>query len=798
MDLPIFASRDEIIKLLLEHQVVIVVGETGSGKTTQTPLFLYEAGFANGKKIGVTEPRKIAAISVAAFVAKQLGTQLGDLVGYQIRFDDMTADRTKIKFMTDGILLRELQIDPDLTKYSVIMIDEAHERSKNIDFTLGLLKETLKRRKDFKVVVASATIDQKKFSRYFDNAPVVNVSGRTFPVDILYDERDYDPMNVIDAVVNKVGSIHCSGGHGDILVFMTGEDEIRKVITGIEKLELSGLVPLPCYGTLSPEDQQKIFDVYPGERKVVVATNIAETSITVEGVVYVVDGGFVKQLNFHPEIGIESLDVEEHSQAGCNQRAGRAGRTQAGVCYRMFTEENFSNRPKFTEPEIRRSNLSGVVLMMEDIGIEKVIEFDFVDPPELNAFREAYETLIALGAIERDKKGLTEIGKAMAGLPLEPRISRMVLEAEKHNCMSSVVTIASFLSVRNVFNRPKGKEMEADRAHQAFKDKRSDLLTYLNIWHEYAESRFSMGWCHENFLNGKSLKEVESIQRQLFDILRRRGIEISQNGSDEDVLKAVTAGLIFNLFQEDGGHSYSAVLRICPGVYIHPSSTLINANPKWMVVTNITATTKVFARGCSNVNAGWLVELLPRFFTFRGDWEIVDFDANGNGVEIKREVVYKNEAHAGYARKIVSLEEADAIQQRKIFEAELSGWIRLSFTENEESFSSRYVTEYRGQKIRATRFHGIEEGVPYYCKLLPYSMIFDSGTNMTRADVEFKVFNFFPVVLPEPEVQEEVVDILVEVIPESVSKPEAPQQVSETTFADLAAQWGIKAGKLKK
>ncbi|MDP3764012.1 MAG: ATP-dependent RNA helicase [bacterium] len=794
-NLPIFDSKEEIVDLLLGNKVVIVVGETGSGKTTQTPLFLYEAGFADGKKIGVTEPRKIAATSVAAFVAKQLGTKLGEVVGYQVRFDDTTADSTQIKFMTDGILLRELQTDPDLNKYSVVMIDEAHERSKNIDFILGLLKGALVRREDLKVVIASATIDQKKFSRYFDNAPIVNVSGRTFPVDVHYTENDYSSDDIVDGVVKKIEVIHRYGDHGDILVFMTGEDEIRKVITGLEKLALSGLVPLPCYGTLSPDDQQKIFNDYPGERKVVVATNIAETSITVEGVVYVVDGGYIKQLNFHPEMGIESLDVVKHSQSGCDQRAGRAGRTQAGVCYRMFTKENFEARPKFTEPEIRRSSLAGVVLMMEDIGIENVIGFDFIDPPELKTFREAYETLIALGAIERGKKGLTEVGRRMAQLPLEPRIAKMVLEAEKYNCMSSVITIASFLSVRNIFNRPRGKEIEADKAHKDFKDSRSDLLTYLNIWFEYASSGYSMSWCHQNFLNGRSLNEVGNIRRQLVDILQRNGIEISENGTDEDVMKAVTAGLIFNLFRNMGfGYSYSAILRSCPDVYIHPSSILINGGSRWVVVTDIIETSKIFARGCSSVEVGWLPELVPHLFSFKGEWEIVSLLPDGDGVEVRREVFFNKEERVGYANTVVSLEEADTIQQRKIDEAELNGLIKLSFVEKSYGLSTAYIAERGREMYRATQWYGIDEGVPYYCRILPYDSIFDNGTGGRRVEIRFRLFE-----LPS---MPENIQVVEEVTAEVPVKKEIPvalkRQVDESDFAKLADMWGVKAGKINK
>jgi RNA helicase HrpA len=526
-ELPILAKKKEILDAIRANQVTIVVGETGSGKTTQIPIFLYEDGYAtNDRRVGVTQPRRIAATSVAAFVAKQIGTELGDAVGYQIRFDDQTADTTQVKFMTDGILLQEIQTDTELSQYSVIMVDEAHERSENIDFLLGLLKDLLKRRSDLKVVVTSATIDEQKFSRYFGNAPIVNVSGRMYPVDIIWSDTDYSERQMVNEVVSQVAHIHQTQPSGDILVFMTGRDDIMAVIAGLEKRELEDLLPLPVYGELSTEDQQKIFSRYLGKRKVVVATNIAETSITVDGVVYVVDSGFIKQSNFHSDTGIKSLDVVEHSQAGCNQRAGRAGRVQSGVCYRMYTNLNFKSRPAFTTPEILRVSLADVVLKMENIGIENIEEFDFIDPPDREAFHEAYETLIALGAIHRGVKGLTDIGRAMARLPLDPRIARMVLEAEKHGCVKNVATVAAFLSVRNVFVRPKDSEWEADAAHEQFKDEKSDAITFLNIWKRYEASNFDGSWCYRNFLNAKTMGEVRRIREQLFSILQHHGMQL--------------------------------------------------------------------------------------------------------------------------------------------------------------------------------------------------------------------------------------------------------------------------------
>lgn len=723
MELPILASRTVFVDAIRENQVVIVVGETGSGKTTQLPVFLYEEGFANGKRIGVTEPRRIAAISVAEFVADSLMTMPGQVVGYKIRFDDTTADETSIKFMTDGILLRELQEDPDLTAYSVIMVDEAHERSQNIDFILGLLKDLLKRREDLKVVVASATIDQNKFSHYFWDAPVVSVSGRMFPVEVVWSDFYVSDMYMAQEVVKMVASIHTSTNDGDILVFMTGEDNIRKVVEGLEELKLSGAVILPIYGNLPPEDQRKIFLTYPGRRKIVVATNIAETSITIDGVVYVVDSGLIKQTGFDPLSGIQSLDTVDHSQAGCNQRAGRAGRTRPGVCYRMYMEKEFGRRPKYTEPEIRRTSLASIVLAMEDIGIEDIVGFDFVDPPEPGAFREAYETLIALGAIERGKKGLLPMGKAMAKLPLDPRISRMVLEADRYHCVEAVTTIAAFLSVRTIFARPKGKEDEADKAHGYFKSKHqdSDLMVYLEVWNEYEASGFSASWCFANFLNGKSLGEVNKIRKQLIERLEANGIEITSNGSDEEIMKAVAAGLVYNLFRkEDAFRSfhYNGALRECPFVFIHPGSALFGySSPQWFVAANIVQTSKVFARNCSGVDLGWLPEIAPQVASFGEIHEVVSVIPDRSKTVVNRDVLFHG-ISAGHANVEVSFDTARKIQERMIAEAKQKGWVRFRF---QKEFDSISVYRHYAARVNGTTYVAYSLGGPedaeYYCSL---------------------------------------------------------------------------------
>ncbi|MBI2108645.1 MAG: ATP-dependent RNA helicase [Parcubacteria group bacterium] len=743
LELPIFAHREEIVNAARENSVVIVVGETGSGKTTLLPRFLYESGIGEGGVIGITEPRRIAATSVARFVAEEMGSELGKVVGYQVRFDDRTDGETPIKFMTDGILLREFQVDPDLRKYSVIMVDEAHERSCNIDFILGLLKNLLKRRDDLTVVVSSATIDAEKFSQYFGGAPVIEVSGRMYPVDIVWADRDYSEETIACAISEKILNIHRTEAEGDVLVFMTGAKDIGEVVELLKQSVVSNLMILPVHAGLSPEDQQKIFHSFPGKRKVVVATNIAETSITIDGIVYVIDSGFVKQKHFHPESGIESLDVVHHSQAGCNQRTGRAGRTGPGFCFRMYTEKNFNRRPLFTEPEIRRISLAGVVLLMESIGIENVADFDFIDPPDSEAFHEAYETLIALGAIKPGEKGLTDMGREMARLPLDPKIARMVLEAKKHGCVKNIATIAAFFSVRSVFPRPKDKEYEADRAHTQFKNPKSDALTFLNAWKAYEESEFDRDWCFKNFLHSKSLWEAKNIREQLLSILERSGVEITESEDKNVVMKSVAAGLAYNLFRHGSRHAYSGVMRDLQEIFIHPGSSVFGfGSPTWMVASEIVETTKRFARTVSSVEAAWLPELAPSRFRY-GLQRIVSCFEGDPIASVQQEILYRyndyrgeeQETKVGIRESDVSVAEARKIQENCIAEAQKNSWVPLVFRPGH--FSMEAVCD--GVRYQLETLPAVNPLVRkvYYCKIRTSSF----GGDMV-ADPQFPLFSF--------------------------------------------------------
>jgi HrpA-like RNA helicase len=613
LELPILKYAREIKETVSSHQTAIIVGETGSGKTTQIPLILRETIPPN-EKIAITQPRRVAARSVARYVAEKVGCRIGEEVGYQVRFEDHTTEGTRINFITDGILLRKIQEDPLLRDYSVVMIDEAHERSLNIDFALGLLKRLQRKRTaaglpPLKIVVASATLEKEKFARYFGDSPIVEVPGRLYPVEIHYEkERVYDYPK---AAAEKVKMIVEQNKEGDILIFMPGEEEIYKTIKEIEALKLPGIITLPLFGQMSPEDQDRIFEKMSG-RKVIVATNIAETSVTVPGIRYVIDSGLIKQIEFDPQSAIETLAVRPQVKSGCIQRAGRAGRLAPGECWRLYPENDFRLRPEFQTPEIQRSNLAHVVLIMKKLGIEDIKSFEFIDPPETKSLDQALETLKSLGALD-ENEDITETGKLMAELPLEPHIARMVIEAEKNNCLESVCTIASFLGSRSIFLRPKGKESEAEAVHRRFKVPESDFLTLLKVWQEYEKNDYRDDWARDNFLHSKTLTEVRQVRYQLFRALRRNGLRATESPNPEAIGKSIAAGLIENLMEYSSWHSYRRIKDNQSGFFIHPSSVTFGYNPRFLVAAEIIRTNKVYARIIQEVKPQWLREIAPQF-----------------------------------------------------------------------------------------------------------------------------------------------------------------------------------------
>lgn len=618
--LPIYALRDKFIEAMRTNQVLVVIGETGSGKTTQMTQYLVEAGFCtSGAMVGCTQPRRVAAMSVAKRVAEEMGCRLGDEVGYSIRFEDMTSSDTVIKYMTDGMLMREYLMDNMLRRYRVIMLDEAHERTIHTDVLFGLLKGLLKRRKDLKLIVTSATLDAEKFSRYFMDAPILPIPGRTHPVTILYakePETDY-----VDAALITVMQIHLSEPKGDILVFLTGQEEIDGACEILyERMKSLGkgvppLLILPVYGALPAEMQSRIFEPAPPlTRKVVLATNIAEASLTIDGIYYVVDPGFCKQKVFNPKVGMDSLVVVPTSQASAKQRAGRAGRTGPGKCYRLYTEAAYNTEmlPN-SVPEIQRTNLANVVLQLKAMGINDLLHFDFMDPPPVQVLVSAMEALYALDALD-DEGLLTVIGRKMAEFPLEPSLSKILLKSVELGCSEEVLTIVSYLSVENVFYRPKEKQAQADQKKSRFHQPEGDHLTMLAVYEAWKAAKFSNAWCYENFIQARAMRRGQDVRKQLLGICDRYKLDIRTAGRNYTLVrKAITAGFFTNVAKKDPTEGYRTMVEGQP-VYIHPSSALFNKNPEWVIYHELVLTTKEYMRNIMEIDPKWLVELAPRFY----------------------------------------------------------------------------------------------------------------------------------------------------------------------------------------
>ena len=620
--LPIYPYREDLIRAVEDHQVVVIVGETGSGKTTQIPQYMWEAGFAKeGQKIGCTQPRLVAAMSVSARVAEEAGVKLGNEVGYSIRFEDCTSEKTKLKYMTDGMLLREFLGEPDLASYAVMMVDEAHERTLHTDILFGLVKDIARFRPEIKLLISSATLDAEKFSEYFDFAPIFRIPGRRYPVDILYTKQP--EADFLDAAVVTVLQIHVTQPPGDILVFCTGQEEIETAEETIKTRvrSMGGKVPelvvAPIYASLPSDLQARIFEPPPpGGRKVVLATNIAETSLTIYGIKYVIDPGFCKQKSYNPRTGMESLMVTPTSQASALQRAGRAGRTAPGKCFRLYTAWSFQNElDANTVPEIKRTNLGNVVLMLKSLGINDLMHLDFMDAPPAETLLRALEQLYALGALN-DRGELTKLGRRMAEFPLDPMLSKTLVAADTYGCSEHVATICCMLSSGNtIFYRPKDKIQLADHAHQAFHAGAvGDHVALLNVYTQWAESDFSAQWCYENFVQVRSMKRARDIRDQLVGLLERVEIELKSDGKNLDgVKKCVTAGFFYHAAKLQKNGSYRTV-KNPQTVSIHPSSGLAKELPRWVVYHELVFTTKEYMRQVIEIKPEWLVEIAPHYY----------------------------------------------------------------------------------------------------------------------------------------------------------------------------------------
>ncbi|KAM0755976.1 Pre-mRNA splicing factor [Meredithblackwellia eburnea MCA 4105] len=625
--LPVYEWREQFLEAVAAYQVLIIEGETGSGKTTQLPQYLHEAGYTkNGQKIGCTQPRRVAAMSVAARVAEEVGCRLGNEVGYSIRFEDCTSDKTVIKYMTDGMLLREFLTEPDLAGYSCMVIDEAHERTLSTDILLGLVKDIARFRPDFRLLISSATLNATKFSEYFDEAPVFRIPGRRYPVDILYTPQP--EANYLHAAVTTVFQIHTTQPKGDILVFLTGQDEIEAAQENLEETaralgnKVAELIIAPIYANLPTDMQAKIFEPTPeGARKVVLATNIAETSITIDGVVYVIDPGFVKQNSYNPRSGMESLVVTPCSRAAAGQRAGRAGRVGPGKCFRLYTKHAYTHElDQDTIPEIQRTNLGTVVLMLKSLGINDLIGFDFLDPPPGDTLIRALDLLYALGAFN-DKGELTKMGRRMAEFPMDPALSKAILASEKYKCTEEVLTIVSMLSESgSLFYRPKQKKLEADTARQNFVKPGGDHFTLLNVWEQWSESGFSISWTYEHFIQIKSLTRVRDIRDQLVGLCERVEIFVEGNPNSSDILpiqKAICAGYFLNTGRLNRSGDAYRTIKTNQTVNIHPSSSMFQHQPPPKVILwfELVLTSREYARQVMEIKSEWLLEVAPHYFS---------------------------------------------------------------------------------------------------------------------------------------------------------------------------------------
>ena len=618
--LPIYKLKKELLEAVEENQILIVIGETGSGKTTQITQYLAEEGYTLKGKIGCTQPRRVAAMSVATRVAEEFGCNIGQEVGYSIRFEDRTSQETKIKYMTEGMMLRECLVDFDLSQYSVIMLDEAHERTINTDVLFGLLKKAVCKRPELKLIVTSATLNAAKFSEYFNEAPIFTIPGRAFPVEVMYakePEQDY-----LDASLVTVMQIHLTEPPGDILLFLTGQEEIDTSCEILfERMKNLGsgapeLIILPVYSALPSEMQTKIFEpAPPGSRKVVIATNIAETSLTIDGIYYVVDPGFVKQKVYNSKNGIDQLVVTPISQAQATQRTGRAGRTGPGKCYRLYTERAFRDEMLETPvPELQRTNLTSTVLNLKAMGINDLISFDFMDKPPMQTLVTAMEQLYHISALD-DEGLLTRLGRRMAEFPLEPMLSKMLIMSVHLGCSDEIVTIVSMLSQPNVFYRPKEKQAVADQKKAKFHQSEGDLLTLLSVYNSWKNNKFSNYWCFENFVQARTLKRAQDVRKQMLGIMDRHKLDIISAGNKNTakIQKAICSGYFRNAAKKDPQEGYRTLLdqQI---VYVHPSSSLFHRQPEWVVYHELVLTTKEYMRDVTAVDARWLVEFAPKFF----------------------------------------------------------------------------------------------------------------------------------------------------------------------------------------
>ena len=685
IELPVYRNQQKILSALENNQALVVESPTGSGKTTQLPVILYEAGYAQGGIIGVTQPRRIAAVSVSEFIARQTGTSIPGLIGYKMRFADRTNHETKIKIMTDGILLQEMKLDPWLSKYSLLVVDEAHERSLNIDFILGLLKRVLESRRDFKVIISSATINAEVFSEYFGECPIVKIEAQIFPVTLIYDpvgneelgmrngewgrenderrekrgerkekrddrrenneqrkgkRREYGAekrettanLSAQEAILIKIEAIITrfvdEKREGDILVFLSGEKTIKDCMNRLTFSSVGkNLYILPLYGRLGKEEQEKVFENAPkGKTKVIIATNIAETSVTIDGITCVIDSGLAKLNWYNPRTFTSSLIEEPISKASANQRKGRAGRTREGTCYRLYTRKDFENRSLFTTEEIFRTDLSEVILRMADLGITNFEDFDFIAAPERAGLIGGIETLNLLDALENDRS-LSNIGKLMTEFPLAPRQSRIIVEAilRYPDVIRETIIAAAFLSTQSPYILPPGEETDARQAHHRFRDDCGDFVSYLKLIKAYSDSTNKIKFCEKNYLDERAMAEIVNVTAQLEEILASMKIPVHQRthplstSETDDYLSCIGRGMIqFVCVREGRGRIGSYRSLTADKIMIHPGSVMFREDPPFIVAGEIVRTSRMYAMSVSPLSKAVLERLRPGFFAEYG------------------------------------------------------------------------------------------------------------------------------------------------------------------------------------
>ncbi|GIF26926.1 ATP-dependent helicase HrpA [Actinoplanes tereljensis] len=637
--LPVSQRKDDILAAIRDHQVVVVAGETGSGKTTQIPKICMELGRGVRGQIGHTQPRRIAARTVAERIAEELDRPLGSTVGYKVRFTDQVSDNTMVKVMTDGILLAEIQNDRMLYRYDTLIIDEAHERSLNIDFILGYLREILPRRPDLKLIITSATIETSRFAEHFGGAPVIEVTGRTYPVEVRYrplvsvdrqeessgdsrvaagrsDGETEEPMDQVDGIALAVDELG-HDGDGDILVFLSGEREIRDTADALGKRNLRNTDIVPLYGRLSAAEQHKVFERH-SQRRVVLATNVAETSLTVPGIRYVIDPGTARISRYSNRLKVQRLPIEPVSQASANQRKGRCGRVADGICIRLYSEEDFESRPEFTEPEILRTNLASVILQMTNLGLGDLAKFPFIDPPDRRNITDGVKLLEELGAL--DDRKLTPLGRQLAQLPVDPRLARMVMEADKQECVAEVMVIAAALSIQDPRERPTEKQQQADEKHARFTDKESDFFSYLNLWRYLREKQQELSGnqfrrlCRSEFLNYLRVREWQDIYSQLRQVARTLGLSLEEDREDvaegAHVHTALLSGLLSHIGLKEGDKREYLGARGAKFA-IFPGSALFKKQPRWVMSAELVETSRLWGRVNARIEPEWAEKLAP-------------------------------------------------------------------------------------------------------------------------------------------------------------------------------------------